>query len=71
MSSVSELKEEISHLDFDQEEDVEYFTSSLRELVESRPGETELFVRQNIRRFELAPGSQYAYQIVRYVEDEQ
>lgn len=71
MKSVSELRSELQQLDFDDKEDVEHFTTKLRQYLESGPGKADLFIRQNLRRLELDPSNARAYRIVRHVEGQE
>ncbi len=71
MKPVSELKEELIYMDFDRESAVDYFSSELRDHFDSLDRDRDVFLSQNIRRFELNPSTQRAYQILNYLEDEE
>lgn len=69
MSQVSKLRADIPKLDFSDRKDVDEFLTRLRQHLESKPGRVDLFIRQNLKRFELDPSDSRAYKIVKYVED--
>jgi len=68
---VSELKEELIFMDFDRESAVDYFSSEIRDHIDSLDKDRDVFLSQNIRRFELNPSTKRAYHILNYLEDEQ
>jgi len=71
VTSISGLKEELPHLDFDSQSAVDYFSSEIRDHLDSLDKDRDVFLSQNIRRFELNPSTKRAYHILNYLEDEQ